>query len=92
MNFVAFFLVGALTSFAILVAGLRFYVDVGNPYLIYAASFIALELIVLLIRMVRGKATSLLRRSLSVLSEGAVFVIGAWASLYGLLSIYPPNN
>ncbi len=82
---------GALTSVAIMIASLKYYVGISNPYLVWAASFCVLEIVLILVRNRRGKQTSLSSNALAFSLDAVLFGAGAAAALYGLLAIYPPN-
>ncbi len=80
-----------LTSAAIAIAALRYYVSIPNPYLVWIASFCVLQIILFLVRKMRRKKIALLASGLGFALEAALFAAGAAATVYGLLAIYPPN-
>lgn len=75
-------------------AALRYYVSIPYPYpfMIWAASFCAIEIALLFLRNRRKEKTSLPVNALAFLLDAVMFAAGAAAALYGLLVIYPPNN
>ncbi len=91
MNLVAAFTVGALTSLAMAVASLRFYVSMERPYLAYLASFIVVALILAVIRNAWGKQVSFTAAVVATIGEAACFALGCVLVFYALMLIYPPN-
>ena len=91
LGYVGFLLAGVVTGAAIVIAALRFYLDMSQPYVVMAVAFVALQLIAMLVRKARGKPRLLRTAIFAVAIEAAAFAIGGVATLHGLLAIYPPN-
>lgn len=91
MNYAAAFVIGALTSFAILIASLRFYVGIQHTYLVWVAAFVVLESVLFLTQKLRGRSPPFRARIVALILEAAAFAIGAAMSFLFFISIYPPN-
>lgn len=85
------FLAGALTSLMMAIVSLRYYVGISNPYLAYFVSFVVFEFTLILMRYIRGERTPVAASAVAVGMEAALFALGATASFYCMMSIYPPN-
>jgi hypothetical protein len=70
---------------------LRFYIGITHPYLIYVASFLIVQAILLFMRNRGGAEVSLKANVLTFFGQAAMFIFGAFAAFYCLISIYPPN-
>lgn len=91
LGYALYLLAGMTTGAAIVVASLKYYVDIGDPYVDLALVFITLQLIAVLVRKARGKPRQLRAAIFAVAIEAAAFAIGGLAAMYGLIAIYPPN-
>ena len=89
--YVVSFLAGVATSVAMLMLSLRFYVDIAHPYLVYFASLLITQAILLFMRNRSAAKISLAANTLAFFGQAAVFVFGAFAAFYCLIAIYPPN-
>ena len=82
---------GALTSFAMVVLAFRFYVSIRHPYWIGLMLLGLVCLSTLLYRNRRKVRPSMTVNVLIFTGQIAFFIVGAMATFYFLMSIYPPN-
>ena len=91
LSYVGFLLAGVVAGAAIVIAALKYYLDMSQPYVVLAVAFVALQLLATLVRKALGKPRQLRTAIFAVAIDAAAFAIGGVAAMHGLLAIYPPN-